>query len=70
MSSTASNVANLISVAVALLEAGARVSSLVARAQAENREPTAEEIAAVVNDDDVARAKLVLAIEAAKAAGK
>lgn len=68
--STASNAANLIAVAVSLLEAASRASALVARTQAEGREPTPEEMAAVAEDDSVARAKLVLAIANAKASGR
>lgn len=55
-----------IDLTLALLSRAAAVSSLVARAQAENRDLLLEEWKAITDDDDRARADLAAAIAKAK----
>ena len=60
-------VAEAITLLLALLERGAAISALIAKAQAEGRPNlTAEEWKQIVDADDAARADLVAAIDAAK----
>lgn len=59
-----------LDLAIALLTRGLQISQLVKAAQAEGRDTlTPEEWAAVTEPDDAARARLVEAIEKAKAGG-
>lgn len=53
-----------------LIEQAARVSAVIRQAQAENRELTSAELAALAAENDVARAALVDAIARAKAEGR
>ena len=55
---------------VALLTNAASISSLIQNANSQNRDVTAAELQALLDNDALARAKLVIAIAAAKAAGK
>ena len=60
-------VAEAITLLLALLERGAAISALIAKAQAEGRPNlTAEEWKTITDADDAARADLVAAIDAAK----
>ena len=60
-------VAEALTLLLALLERGAAISALIAKAQAEGRPNlTAEEWAQITQADDAARADLVVAIDAAK----
>jgi hypothetical protein len=55
---------------IALLNNAQAVSALIQKAKAENRDVTSAELAALLDNDALERAKLVVAIAAAKAAGK
>jgi len=56
-----------ITLLLQLTAAAGRVSTLIAGARADGRDLTAEELAGLQAADDVARAALAAAIEAAKA---
>ena len=64
------NAATAVSLLAELLKQALSISTLIRAAQAENRDLTIAELDAVVERDDVARATLVLAIEAAKTKGQ
>jgi len=55
---------------ISLLQNSAAISLLIQKAQGEGRDITAAELATLVETDNLARAKLVIAIADAKAAGK
>jgi hypothetical protein len=55
---------------LALLKNSATISQLIQKAQGEGRDITSAELSTLVDTDNLARAKLVEAIAAAKAAGK
>jgi hypothetical protein len=59
-----------IDLMIALLNNSAAISALIKSAQAGNRDLTVAELQNVIDSDSVARANLVLAIAAAKAAGR
>ena len=60
------NAATAVTLLVELLKQATAISTLVRQAQAENRDLTTAELAAVAERDDEARAALVAAIAAAK----
>lgn len=59
-----------VDVLVALLNNSAAISSLIQNATAQNRDVTMAELQALLDNDALARAKLVIAIATAKATGK
>jgi len=60
------NAATAVTLLVELLKQASAISSLVQRAQSENRDLTPAELDAVAERDDEARASLVAAIAKAK----
>lgn len=58
-----------LSLLIALLNNASSISALIAQAKSENRDITAAELQALFDSDALARAKLVIAIAEAKAAG-
>jgi hypothetical protein len=60
----------VISLLIALLQNASAISALIQKAKLEGRDVTAEELKALLDNDALERAKLVVAIAAAKAAGK
>jgi hypothetical protein len=58
-----------IDLLVALLQNASAISALIQNAGTQNRDITAAEIQSLLDNDALARAKLVIAIAAAKAAG-
>lgn len=67
MSIPVATTAQAVTLLVELLKQAAAISVLIRQAQAENRELTADELTAVAERDDEARAALVAAIASAKA---
>lgn len=64
------NVAAALELLLQLAGTAGQVSALIARARADGRDEISEDdMASVVGADDAARARLVAAIEQAKAAG-
>lgn len=59
-----------IELLIAIINNAAAVSAVIANAKAQNRDVTLAELQTIIDGDAVARANLVLAIAAAKAAGK
>jgi Na+-transporting methylmalonyl-CoA/oxaloacetate decarboxylase gamma subunit len=59
-----------LSLLIALINNAASVSALITKAKGENRDVTTAELQALLDTDAVERARLVIAIAAAKAAGK
>lgn len=59
-----------LSLLIALLNNASSISALIAQAKSENRDITPAELQALFDTDALARAKLVIAIAEAKAAGK
>jgi hypothetical protein len=59
-----------IDLLVALLNNASSISALIQNAGTQNRDITAAELQALLDNDTLARAKLMVAIAAAKAAGK
>lgn len=59
-----------VDLVLALLTRAQAISSIIAQAQAENRDITQAELDQIVADDDKARTDLVAAIEKAKAEGR
>lgn len=64
------NAAQAISLLIELLKQASAISALVKQAQDANRDITIDELKALMERDDVARARLILAIDAAKAEGR
>ncbi len=60
----------LISLLLALATHAGEISNLIAKARSENRDITDAELQAVFDADELARAKLTVAIANAKAAGR
>lgn len=63
------NPATAVALLTELLRQALAISALIKAAHDENRDLKAEEFEAILTRDDVARAKLIVAIDAAKAAG-
>lgn len=59
----------VLSLLIALINQAATVSALIQKAKAENRDVTPAELQTLFDTDALARAKLVIAISEAKAAG-
>ena len=59
----------VLSLLIALINNAAAVSTLIQKAKLENRDVTPDELKALLDNDAVERAKLVVAIAGAKAAG-
>jgi hypothetical protein len=59
-----------VDLVLALLVRAQAISSIIAQAQAENRDITQAELDRIVSDDDKARTDLVAAIEKAKSEGR
>jgi hypothetical protein len=59
-----------INLLIALIENAAAISQLIQKAQGEGRDVTSAELQALLDTDALARAKLVIAIAEAKAAGR
>jgi hypothetical protein len=59
-----------ISLLLALINNAGQISALITNAKAQNRDLTLADLQSVIDGDAVARANLVLAIAAAKGAGK
>lgn len=59
-----------IELLIAIINNAAAVSAVIANAKAQNRDVTMAELQTIIDGDAVARANLVLAIAAQKAAGK
>lgn len=59
-----------IDLLVALLNNASSISALIQNAGTQNRDITAAELQALLDNDTLARAKLLIAIAAAKASGK
>jgi hypothetical protein len=59
-----------VSLLLALINNAQGISQLISNAKNQNRDLTLAELQGIVDGDAVARANLVLAIAAAKAAGK
>ena len=70
MSNTTGNIDLLLSLLIALATHAGEISAVITKAKGENRDITNEELQAVFDADQLARAKLTVAIAAAKAAGK
>lgn len=60
----------VLSLLIALINQAATVSAMIQKAKAEGRDVTAAELQTLLDTDALERAKLVIAIAAAKAAGK
>ncbi|MES1993178.1 MAG: hypothetical protein V4457_06135 [Pseudomonadota bacterium] len=63
------NIDLVLSLALALLTHAGEISALITKAKSENRDITDAELQAVFDADALARARLTVAIAAAKAAG-
>ncbi len=59
-----------ISLLIALITHASEISALITKAKGENRDITPEELQAIFDADELARAKLTIAIATAKAAGR
>lgn len=60
----------VLSLLIALLNNASSISALIVKAKAENRDVTPAELQGLLDNDALERAKLVVAIAAAKATGK
>jgi hypothetical protein len=60
----------VVSLLIALLQNASAISTLIQKAKLEGRDVTPEELKALLDNDALERAKLVVAIASAKAAGK
>jgi hypothetical protein len=59
-----------VALLLALINNAGAISQLITTARSQNRDITLAELQGIIDSDAVARANLVLAIAAAKAAGK
>lgn len=55
---------------ISLLNNAGNISALIQKAKTEGRDLTVDELSTVASTDDLARAQFIVAIAAAKAAGK
>lgn len=60
----------VLSLLIALLNNASAISALITKAKAEGRDVTPAEVQALLDNDGLERAKLVVAIATARAAGR